>query len=38
MKIEKNVSYVPRLKIDELTKYWPKQEIEEKGIQIISLL
>lgn len=34
-KIERKVSYVGRFKIDEL--FWSKEEILEKGIQIISL-
>ena len=34
-KIEKKVTYVGRFKLDEL--FWPKKDIEEKGIQIISL-
>lgn len=34
-KIEKKVTDVSRFKIDEL--FWPKEEIEKKGIQIISL-
>jgi hypothetical protein len=33
--IEKNVTYVMRGKIDEL--FWSKEEILEKGIQILSL-
>lgn len=33
--IEKQVTYVGRFKLDQL--FWPKKEIEEKGIQIISL-
>ena len=33
--IEKRVAYIGKFKIDEL--YWPKEEIEEKGLQIISL-
>ena len=33
--IEKKVTYVGRFKIDEL--FWPKEQIEERGIQIISL-
>ena len=33
--VEKNVTYVGKFKIDDL--FWPKGEIEEKGIQIISL-
>ena len=36
-KLEKNVGYVGKWKIDELTKFWSKKEIEEKGIQVISL-
>ena len=35
--ISKTVGYVGKWKIDELTKFWPKEEITEKGIQIISL-
>ena len=38
MKIEKKVGFVGRWKIDELTQFWPKKDIEEKGIQVISLL
>ncbi len=34
-KIEKKVSYVGRFKMDQL--FWPRKDIEEKGIQIISL-
>ncbi len=34
-KTEKKVTDVRRFKIDEL--FWPKEEIMEKGIQIISL-
>ncbi len=33
--IEKKITDVSRFKIDDL--FWPKEEIEEKGIQIISL-
>lgn len=33
--IEKIVSYVGKFKMDEL--YWPEDEIQEKGLQIISL-
>ncbi|MFP4539709.1 MAG: DUF3850 domain-containing protein [Candidatus Paceibacterota bacterium] len=33
--VKKKVSGVSKFKIDEL--FWPKEEIEEKGIQIISL-
>ncbi len=34
-KVEKTVSYVGKFKIDNL--FWPKEEIEAKGIQVISL-
>lgn len=34
-RIEKKVTYVAKFKIDKL--FWPKEQIEEKGIQIISL-
>lgn len=33
--IEKKVTYVGRFKLDEL--FWSKEQIEEKGIQIIPL-
>ncbi len=33
--LEKKVSYVARFKIEEL--FWPKEDIEKFGIQIISL-
>ena len=33
--VNKKVTYVGKFKIDKL--FWPKKEIEEKGIQIISL-
>lgn len=32
---ERTVTYVASFKLDEL--FWPKDDIEEKGIQIISL-
>ena len=35
--IEKTVGYVGKWKIEELTKFWPIEDINEKGIQIISL-
>jgi len=35
--VEKKVGYVGKWKIEELTTFWPKEEIEEKGLQIISL-
>lgn len=34
-KLQKKVTYVKKFKLDEL--FWPVEEIEEKGIQIISL-
>lgn len=36
--LEKKVGYVGKWKIDDLTKFWPKEDIEDKGIQVISLL
>jgi len=33
--IKKKVTYVAKFKIDKL--FWPKEEIEEKGIQVLSL-
>lgn len=35
--IEKTVGYIGRWKIDELSEFWPREEIESKGIQVISL-
>ncbi|OGZ03232.1 MAG: hypothetical protein A2430_02820 [Candidatus Liptonbacteria bacterium RIFOXYC1_FULL_36_8] len=35
--IEKKIGYVGKWKISDLTKFWPQEEIDEKGIQIISL-
>lgn len=35
--IEKQVGYVGRWKIDDLTKFWPREDIDDKGIQVISL-
>jgi len=35
--LEKKVGYVGKWKIDELTKFWPKEEIETNGLQVISL-
>lgn len=34
-KTEKNITYVGKFKLDKL--FWPKEEIEKKGIQVISL-
>lgn len=36
--LERKVGYVNRFKINELTRFYTKEEIDEKGIQIISLL
>lgn len=33
--IEKEVTYVGKFKIDQL--FWPKEEIEKQGLQVISL-
>jgi hypothetical protein len=35
--LEKTVGYVGKWKINDLTKFWPKKDIEEKGLQVISL-
>ena len=35
--LEKKVGYVGRWKISELTQFWPQKDIDEKGIQVISL-
>lgn len=31
------VGYVGKWKIDDLTKFWPRQDIDDKGLQVISL-
>ncbi len=36
--LEKKVGFVGQWKINDLTVFWKKEEIEEKGLQIISLL
>lgn len=36
--IEKTVGHVKKFKIDDLTIFYPIEEIESKGLQIISLL
>jgi len=36
--IEKKVGFVGKWKIDDLTKFWPREDIDEKGLQVISLL
>lgn len=35
--LERSVGYVGRWKIEHFEKFWPKEEIAEKGIQVISL-
>lgn len=35
--LERKVGYVGKWKIDDLTRFWPREDINEKGIQIISL-
>lgn len=36
--MEKKVGFVGKWKIDDLTVFWSKEEIENKGLQVISLL
>ena len=36
-KIEKEVGYVGEWKIEDLTKFWSREDIDKKGIQVISL-
>ncbi|MDO8510500.1 MAG: DUF3850 domain-containing protein [bacterium] len=35
--VEKKITYIGRWKSGELERFWPKDEIEEKGIAILSL-
>jgi len=35
--LEKEVGYVGKWKIDDLTKFWSREDIDSKGIQIISI-
>jgi hypothetical protein len=35
--IEKEVGYVGKWRIKELEKFWPREDIDDKGIQVISL-
>ena len=35
--ISKKVGFVGNWKIDDLTEFWPREEIDKKGIQVISL-
>jgi len=36
--IEKKVGFVGRWKINDLNVFWNKEDIEDRGLQIISLL
>jgi len=36
-KLEKKVGYVGAWKIDDLAQFWPRKEIDDKGLQVISL-
>jgi len=36
-KLEKEVGYVGKWKIDDLTMFWSRKDIDNKGIQVISL-
>ncbi len=35
--LERQVGYVGKWKIDELTKFWSREDIDDKGLQVISL-
>ena len=35
--VEKKVGYVGKWKIDELTKFWSREDIDKNGLQVISL-
>jgi hypothetical protein len=35
--LSRTVGYVGKWKIDDLTKFWPREEIDRQGIQVISL-
>jgi ASC-1-like (ASCH) protein len=35
--LEKQVGYVGKWKIDDMTKFWSRKDIDDKGIQVISL-
>jgi len=36
--LEKKVGFVGKWKIDDLIVFWSKEEIEDEGLQVISLL
>ena len=35
--LEREIGYVGKWKMADLTEFWPLKDIEEKGIQVISL-
>jgi ASC-1-like (ASCH) protein len=35
--IRKTISYVHTFTLDQLSNYWPRKDIEEKGILVMSL-
>lgn len=35
--LEKTVGYIGKWTLNDLTKFWPKEDIEKYGIQVISL-
>ncbi|MBU6388551.1 ASCH domain-containing protein [Patescibacteria group bacterium] len=35
--IKKTVTYARTFTLDDLSKYWPREEIEKKGLLILSL-
>ena len=37
-KVEKKVGFVGKWRINDLTKWWSKEEIDNKGIQVVSLV
>lgn len=36
--LKRKIGYVGKWKIDDLTKFWPKEDIDENGLQVISLI
>ena len=35
--VSRTVGYVGTWSLDELTKFWPREEVEKHGLQVISL-
>lgn len=35
--LERKVGFVGKWKVEDLTQFWPREDIDEKGIQVISL-